>query len=344
MIKSILPRAISKLTQRQTKIIAKNITPSAHLKVGVFTEGMLTTSYAYPSLKAFAEGIAASGDHVQFVEKTQYQPCDIAVIFGDVREGAGKEKRMAFKAEVKGRHIHRGLIIIDTAIMTRATHQGVNYRRIGIDGLLNDEADFNNHLVDDLRREKIFSHTGLSLKPWQEDGDHILIALQRPLDASLRSSSALRARRYFNWLKQTVKTLRENSHRTLYLRPHPDSQTSPEERAWLAMAIQELGTSVEWDMSARPFHEIIKNCWTCVTFNSGAGVDAALAGVPIITCDPGSFAWDVSHHDPALIEKPLKPDRTRWINALAYAEWNLNEISQGLPWQHLKKKLITKLL
>ena len=35
------------------------------------------------------------------------------------------------------------------------------------------------------------------------------------------------------------------------------------------------------------------------------------------------------------ITLPIRPDRTQWFNDLAYTEWTIDEISEGLPLKHL---------
>lgn len=307
--------------------------------VCIFTEGMEKNTYAYPSLEAFAKGVAASGDNVRLVTKQKYEPCDIAIIFGDVRDGKGKEKRMAFKAEIKGRHIHRGLIVIDTAILTRSTSVGGQYRRIGIDGFLNGEGNFNNTNCPPDRWRKISYHAGITPLPWKQDGHHILIALQRPLDASLKSSPARRPHKYKRWLIDTVNEIQEHSNRPIHIRPHPGSLGQEWEISWLNSVKEELNNKVTWDDAPKTFEETMKDCWACVTYNSGAGVDAALLGIPVITGDNSSFARDISRHNCKDIENRFCPDRSQWLNNLAYVEWSLDEITEGLPWQHLKRKL-----
>lgn len=84
----------------------------------------------------------------------------------------------------------------------------------------------------------------------------------------------------------------------------------------------------------------MQNCKVCITYNSGAGVDAAVAGVPVITGNAGSFAWDVASHSLDTVDTPYCPDRTQWLNNLAYAEWSLDEIAAGLPWRHLKPRIL----
>ena len=37
------------------------------------------------------------------------------------------------------------------------------------------------------------------------------------------------------------------------------------------------------------------------------------------------------------IESPLMPDRSQWLNNLAYCQWSISEIRRGLPWGRLRK-------
>lgn len=57
----------------------------------VFTEGMDRDSYGRISLNAFYEGVRNAGDNVRIADGLRYEPCDIAVIFGDVRDAPAKE-------------------------------------------------------------------------------------------------------------------------------------------------------------------------------------------------------------------------------------------------------------
>ena len=44
------------------------------------------------------------------------------------------------------------------------------------------------------------------------------------------------------------------------------------------------------------------------------------------------------------INNPNMPDRQQWANKLAYTEWWIDEIQQGVPWQRIKKRLQEKYL
>jgi hypothetical protein len=69
-----------------------------------------------------------------------------------------------------------------------------------------------------------------------------------------------------------------------------------------------------------------------VTWNSNAGVDAVLAGVPLVTMDDGSMAREVSSHR---IGALARPDRTAWAHRLAWKQWTIAEIMSGAALEHL---------
>ena len=77
--------------------------------------------------------------------------------------------------------------------------------------------------------------------------------------------------------------------------------------------------------------EAIGNAAWVVTYNSNSAVDAVLAGVPSVSCDVGSMAWDVTGHDVAV--KPPSPDRKEWAAKMAWAQWTDDEIESGRAWE-----------
>jgi hypothetical protein len=70
------------------------------------------------------------------------------------------------------------------------------------------------------------------------------------------------------------------------------------------------------------------------TFNSNVGVDAAVAGVPVITCDDGAMARPVSAQG---LQAALgAPDRSAWLARLAWCQWSYEELTSGAAWDFLK--------
>ena len=88
-----------------------------------------------------------------------------------------------------------------------------------------------------------------------------------------------------------------------------------------------------------PIEKAISKAKVVVTINSNAGVDAALAGKPVISLDRGSMVWDISEHDFKNINNPKFNNRTQWCNDIAYAQWHPSELESGEAWNHLKGKV-----
>lgn len=83
----------------------------------------------------------------------------------------------------------------------------------------------------------------------------------------------------------------------------------------------------------RPIEEDFAGTGCVVTFNSNAGVLAALAGIPVIACDIGSMAWPIAAH--GLEVDLIRPDRCEWLSGLAWKQWTREEIACGLAWDHV---------
>lgn len=69
-----------------------------------------------------------------------------------------------------------------------------------------------------------------------------------------------------------------------------------------------------------------------VTHGSIAAVEAVLLGCPVFV-DRSSAAALVGRTDLSLIESPVRPDRTAWVHALAYSQFNEAELVDGTLWR-----------
>lgn len=74
------------------------------------------------------------------------------------------------------------------------------------------------------------------------------------------------------------------------------------------------------------------NVGRVVALNSSVAVESVMLGIPTVTMDGGSMAWDVTSHHPAVAKCP---DRVEWLNWLAWTQWNHDEIKSGLPIKHI---------
>lgn len=248
--------------------------------------------------KAFAAGLARHGVEHKVVVGDAGQPADLYVVWGH-RRG-----QIFDRQKREGRHY---------LVMERGYFRDrFAYTSLGYDGL-NGRADFCNADVPGDRWEK----HGVPLAPWRNPRrGYVLLLGQVYGDASLAGVH------YANWLRHVSAQLRAMGREVVF-RPHPLAPSSRVERVQVVG-----GTLAEAFAGAR----------CALTYNSNSGVDAVLAGVPLITTDRGSMAWDVAAHSLLQVDDPPTPDREAWAHRLAYCQWTEAEITSGEAWDHLRRK------
>lgn len=181
-----------------------------------------------------------------------------------------------------------------------------SYTSLGWNGL-NGFALFPSWRVDSGER---FAAHGGNLLPWRDKGSYVLILGQVPRDASLRGIDLMP--QYEEWAKASKKRF----GLPVLFRPHPDV---------VRKGITQHLSSAE-KSTHRSLSEALSEAAVCLNFNSNSGVDAVLAGVPTVSFDSGSMAWDMCGHK---IGEIVRPDRTLWAHRLAFKQWSMSEIKTG---------------
>lgn len=240
-----------------------------------------------------------------------YQPCDIAVVFG-------VHKRAVPASYARGRIIarHRGLgkpmIVVEKGFVRRD-----EYYHVGWNGL-NGRADFCNEDMPDDRWRAL----GVKLELHRTSarvGIDVVVCGQVPWDASVQDLD------HVEWCRSTVSELVETrpNNRVIF-KPHPN------------MGEETFGIV---DAPTVSDYHVTPDVFCVVTHNSNAGVEAVIAGIPTVACDLGSMAWPVVSHGitPLLQWYPTYEAREQWAANLAYAQWTLDEIAEGLPYVHLTR-------
>ena len=312
--------------------------------INIFTENKSKNGFSRRALEAFAEGIKKTGDTCNIISSLDYAPCDIAVIFGDIRDDAYRKKRMRLKAEVKGRHIHKGLIVIDTPVLMRPFDDKRIYRRVGIDSLFADLGNFNNKNSDCNRWLHLSKKHNIVPNFNKQRGEKVYILLQTFYDASLKGSERLRPKKYFTWLKHVIKELKNETDRDVVIRPHPNS-LSDQDHLKLIMDFKKsiVDCNVIFDFEKRKLFEILDDAFVTITYNSGSAIDSLVYGIPTITYEKGSHAYSITPHSCKNIESIQLPSQDimmQWFYDLAYIDWSIDEMRDGLPWLHLKDKIL----
>lgn len=157
--------------------------------------------------------------------------------------------------------------------------------------------------------EERFSRMGC-IKPWKDGGDYVLIMGQVPADMSLRGKNLV------PWYEANAVLARDSYGLPVKFRPHP--------------------VSLKKGHNVRPRHceicttktleDSLAGAAVVITYNSNSAVDSVLAGIPALSMDPGSMAYEVTGHKVGDI---IKPDRDSWAERLAHCQWSLDEIQSG---------------
>jgi hypothetical protein len=173
--------------------------------------------------------------------------------------------------------------------------------------------------MEDAPSDRWEKHGG-DVAPWKTDGDYVLLLGQVDGDASLTQTGFKKS-----WYEEAALQAAWITGLPVMFRPHPKS------RQYVGVNGTQLSTGT--------LQEALAGAALAVTWNSTAGVDAALAGVPVAACDSGSMAWPVASHLPGA--PIIRPPRRAWLNHMAYCQWTLEEYARGDAWEHLKVKYET---
>jgi hypothetical protein len=171
---------------------------------------------------------------------------------------------------------------------------------------------------------------GISLAINLSRNPRIVIAAQHALSQQVAGLASIEA-----WITEQVEQLRKVTDRSIVVRPHPRSAL---DRAWVAQLPQ--GVTIEQPQridNTYDSYNLAFDCYAMVNYNSGPGIQAALAGTrPIV--DSSSLAYPVSIKLQD-IEKPYRIDRDQWLTEICHTEYTVKEIHQGLWLQRLEKGL-----
>ena len=282
-------------------------------------------------LHSFAKG--CGGDITTSNNVNDY---DCAVIFGSYKKKRGRPQHQG-----KGKIIESGIpyIQLETQLIGRPIDTAIhNEFRVGVNGFLWDDANWGFEHIEDDRSKKVFERNGYDPDvPWKQDGEYILLCMQKVGDASLRDADV------FEWTENTVNDIRKHTDRKIIIRPHPLYRKSSLHNTLKEKVLNVSNTHwQETDLLKDGFvsiQEQLQKAWCTVTYTSGSGIDAVINGIPNIACDTGSMVYDVSSKDIAEIENPYRGEKKEWTNRIAHCQWNIDEFESGECWKHVSKSI-----
>jgi len=218
--------------------------------------------------------------------------------------------RMAANQQVYQHYRAQGkpVIIIEIGALYRGNTWKISVNNITSQGYYGHLTDLD---WDRPAKLKISLATQLGSKP------NIIIAAQH--DRSLQVAGV----NMTDWVKTTIDILKNNTDRPITIRPHP--------RCRLMLNNLPPGVSIESPKklaNTYDSYDMHFDCHAVLNYNSGPGVQAAIAGVrPLVEFSSLAYPVSVGFAD---IEQPYTTDRHLWLTQICHTEYTPQEIQQGL--------------
>lgn len=146
---------------------------------------------------------------------------------------------------------------------------------------------------------------GIQLKPWRTEGEHVLVAPNRSFGMPGFIMPP-------NWHENVLQRLRMATDRPIRVRPHPGNGPPK-----------------------KPLIEDLVGAWAVVIWSSSVGCEALVEGIPVICEAPWWIAKGAALKSIKDLETKDLPDRLPALRRLAWAQWTVEEIERGEPFQHL---------
>ena len=200
----------------------------------------------------------------------------------------------------------RPVIIVEVGALYRGNTWKISVNNVTADG-------YYGHLErldwDRPRRLNISLATQTITRP------EIVIALQHVKSLQVAAIADMT-----QWVHDTVSILRHHTDQPIVIRPHPRSSIPLPPGVAVQQPQRVVHTYDSYDMHY--------NCHAVVNYNSGPGIQAAIAGVrPIVDASSLAAPVAVQYAD---IEKPYTVDRDLWLTQICHTEYTLEEIQRGL--------------
>jgi hypothetical protein len=322
------------------------------MKVGIFLQTTSGEAKRNIMLK-FAEGVNRAGDEAVISDKRRYQKCDIALIFGFYNPhnlGA----MQAFRKEVHEQHSRRGrhCVFIDADLLRFAgkvradtANHPAQHIRISHGSVFPSRAHYFNEKSPSDRWELLCERKQIELKPYREDGEHILICL----NSSSTHGRGWSAKGVDNiqWVRRTIKEIREHTDRPIRVRFHPNAKKDLQRNRPLSMLsnfgnITFTGGVIGDSDLILPPRTLIEDCegaWASVVHTTSACVIPLIEGIPLYTNQKDCIAYSLANRHLRKIEEPKFYEREQWLYDLAYSCWNVDELASGMVWRRFQNRM-----
>lgn len=300
------------------------------------------SNHKLQTLKLFAQGVTAAGDHGELVTHHKVETCDVAMMLGWVHEHGKHAPHLGLRRAIIDQQRARGahVVIADSNLFLYADQSNANcVLRYSFDGVFPDTGIYCDTDPDAARWHYLQRLMNITVKPWRHSGNHVLVCLQREGGWSMGAFSVV------SWACQTVRNIRRyDCRRPIVIRGHPGDKNSSATCNLIQQELVRTGYAgnVTYSPAGRTLLEDLHNAHAMVNHNSSPAVAAAIEGVPIFVTDPArSQAQEVANADLSRIEEPQCFDRDAWLIRLSQFHWSHAELASGQCWQHMRRWIYT---
>ena len=266
-----------------------------------------------PVMSAVLDSLAARG--IQTQENSMHS--DAAIIWSALFHGRMSKNQAVYEHY---RRENKPVIIVEIGALYRGNTWKIAVNNITAQGYYGHTENLD---WDRPRRLKISLAQQFAPRP------HVVLALQHSRSLQVENIADMT-----EWVRTTLGTLRHNTDRPVVIRPHPRCRTP--------LFPLPPGVSIEHPQKIANTYDSFDmhfDCHAVVNYNSGPGVQAAIAGVrPVV--DSTSLAAPVSVGF-ADIEQPYSVDRDQWLTEVCHTEYTVEEIRAGTWLKRLENALMT---
>lgn len=164
-----------------------------------------------------------------------------------------------------------------------------------------------------------FDRFNLKIKPWRQSGDHVLVA---GMSYKAANASGFAGQ---EWELKIIRELKQNTGRKIVYRPKPNCKSSGRING------------VDFSPPDQPLAEAMQNCHCIVSHHSNVMVDGLIEGMPGFSWEGAAVPMTLSNLEK--VEEPIMPDgREQFMADLAYCQFTVHEMEQGVPWRHFKSE------
>lgn len=166
-----------------------------------------------------------------------------------------------------------------------------------------------------------FESFGVELAPWREarPGAPILIAGMGPKGSRAEGYGTQ------GWEREVLPSIRAATRRPIWYRAKPNWDQA-----------RDLPGAISVNRGAELIDQL-QGAHALVAHHSNAAVEAVCAGIPVFVKEGVAVAMGES--DFRLIETPRMPsdeERRQWLADIAWTQWSIEEMAEGLAWRYLK--------